>query len=325
MTRTHAAPVSFDPRVPFSRAEARGAGISDKALRTPAYQRIFHDTYLCSSIAVTTTLRVAAAIKRTDSATAYASHHTAAELWGIPVPVDGRIHITAAKNKGKDEGRNRCRGVITHRPLVSGARVRVRDGIRVSAPEQVFCELAAAGVGLVDLVVAGDAMLKARRATHESLKRAIDGMCGAGVRLARRGLGYVRDGVDSAMESRLRMLLVLAGFPEPQVNFILRGFTGEWERRFDLCLLALKLIIEYDGEQHGDLEHRESDHDRREELERLGYKIVAVTSLGIYRDPAKTLRRVADAMRELGGHPPARWRPEWRQHFPGSRSRRSGS
>lgn len=160
-------------------------------------------------------------------------------------------------------------------------------------------------------------MLKAKQATRESLKRAVDAMSGHGTRLARRALSYVRTGVDSPMESRLRMLLVLAGFPEPQVNVIIRRFNGDWDRRFDLCYLALKLIIEYDGEQHGDLEHRDADHHRREELERLGYKIVAVTSLGVYRDPAATLRRVADAMRELGGHPPARWRPEWQRHFPG--------
>jgi hypothetical protein len=211
--------------------------------------------------------------------------------------------------------------VITHKPLSRGDQIVVRDGVRVSVPEQVFCELAAVGLNLVELVVAGDAMLQAKRATRESLTRAVESMRGRGVRLARRALGYLRTDVASPMESRLRMLLVLAGFPEPQVNVILRTADGEWVRRFDLCYRELQLLIEYDGDQHGDLEHRDSDHDRREQLERLGYKIVPVTSLGIYRDPAKTLRRVADAMRELGGQPPGRWRPEWRQHFPGWRAR----
>ena len=147
--------------------------------------------------------------------------------------------------------------------------------MRLSSPTQVFCELAAAGVGLVDLVVAGDAMVKKGLATLESLRRSVDGMSGAGVRVARRALSYVRAGVDSPMESRLRMLLVLAGFPEPQVNVILRDLSGDWSRRFDLCYLALKLIIEYDGEQHGELGQRDSDIHRREELERLGYTLVA--------------------------------------------------
>ena len=150
----------------------------------------------------------------------------------------------------------------------------------------------------------------------------VDGMSGAGVRVARRAVAYVRTGVDSAMESRLRMLLVLAGFPEPEVNVILRDLSGDWSRRFDLCYLALRLIIEYDGEQHGDLDHRDSDIHRREELERLGYTLVQVTSRGIYGDPARTLRRVADALRQAGGHAPGRWRPEWRHTFPGVRGRR---
>ena len=312
MTPPPAVPAQFNPRAPFSRADARAAGIGEHLLRTPAYQRLFHDTYLCSSLTVTTELRAAAAISRTGP-DAYASHHTAAELWGIPVPVDGLVHVTAAKL----EGRNRRRGVFTHQPLSVRGAVTIRQGVRLSRPTQVFCELAAAGVGLVDLVVAGDAMVKKGLATIESLRQSVDRMSGAGVRVARRAVGYVRVGVDSAMESRLRMLLVLAGFPEPQVNVILRDFSGDWSRRFDMCYLALKLIIEYDGEQHGDLDHRDSDIHRREELERLGYTVVPVTSLGIYRDPARTLRRVADALREAGGHAPGRWRPEWRQHFPG--------
>lgn len=215
MTTTFSARPHFDPRVPFSRADARAAGIAEKALRTPAYQRIFHDTYLCSSVRVTTAVRAAAAIQRAGSSTAYVSHHTAAELWGIPAPVDGLTHITAAK----DEGRNRCRGVITHKPLARGDNVRDHGGLRVSAPEQVFCELATAGIGLVDLVVAGDAMLKTKRATIESLKRAVRGMRGRGVRTARRALGYVRAGVDSPMESRLRMLPPARWRPEWRQHF----------------------------------------------------------------------------------------------------------
>ena len=137
------------------------------------------------------------------------------------------------------------------------------------------------------------------------------------MRVARRAAAYVRAGVDSAMESRLRMLLVLAGFPEPEVNVILRDLGGDWSRRFDLCYLALKLIIEYDGEQHGDLDHRDSDIHRREELERLGYTLVQVTSRGrstVIR--ARTLRRVADALREAGGHAPVAGAPSGGSTFP---------
>lgn len=312
MTTTHAVPPStFDPKVPFSRADARASGIPEDALRTLQYQRIFYDAYVSSLVPVTTSVRAAAAIMKV-SENAYASHQTAAQLWGIPVPDDGLVHVTAAKMTG----RTRCRGILTHQPLTATARTLVCDGIRVSSPEQVFCELAAAGLGLVDLVVAGDAMLRAKKASLDTLWRAVDAMAGAGVKLARRACGYVRVGVESPMESRLRMLLVLAGLPEPRVNYILRTLDGDWGRRFDMYYPALKLIIEYDGDQHGHLDQRDSDIHRREELERLGYKIIAVTAHGIYRNPGLTLRRVAEAIRERGGHAPGRFKPEWRAHFP---------
>ncbi len=61
----------------------------------------------------------------------------------------------------------------------------------------------------------------------------------------------VRAGVDSPPESRLRLLVVLAGLPEPTVNHILRDpVTGEWVRRFELAYRDLLLAIEYQGRWH---------------------------------------------------------------------------
>ena len=81
------------------------------------------------------------------------------------------------------------------------------------------------------------------------------------------------------MESRLRMLIVLAGLPEPRVNLKLRQENGEWWMRFDLCYEGCRLVVEYDGVQHRDDEaQRLHDIKRREELDRLRYRVVIVTS-----------------------------------------------
>ena len=75
------------------------------------------------------------------------------------------------------------------------------------------------------------------------------------------------DGVDSGMETRLRLLLVLAGLPEPQVNVILRQPDGSWSMRLDLSYPHLELIVEYDGRQHADSTQQwKRDSRRREEL-----------------------------------------------------------
>jgi hypothetical protein len=108
----------------------------------------------------------------------------------------------------------------------------------------------------------------------------------------------MRDGVDSPMETRLRLLIVFAGMPEPTVNVIVRGEDGSWRMRFDLCCLDQRLIVEYDGRKHADsTEQWERDIYRREELDQMDYRLLIVTSRGVYSEPQRTLERVRDAAR----------------------------
>jgi hypothetical protein len=119
------------------------------------------------------------------------------------------------------------------------------------------------------------------------------------------------------METRLRLLIVLAGLPEPEVNFIVRDENGEWELRFDLCYPQLKLIIEYDGAQHR-LEATQWSHDvrRREWLERNGWRIIIVNADAYYREPRETLRRIREALTDRGCRDlPARIPPVWDRTF----------
>ena len=50
----------------------------------------------------------------------------------------------------------------------------------------------------------------------------------------------------------MRLLIVLAGLPEPTVNVIVRAEDGSWRMRFDLCYVEQRLIVEYDGRRHAD-------------------------------------------------------------------------
>ena len=129
----------------------------------------------------------------------------------------------------------------------------------------------------------------------------------------------MRSGVDSPMESRLRMLLVLAGLPEPEVNFVLRDEHGAVLRRFDLYYAGVRVLVEYDGRQHAeDAAQYDHDRDRCEELDDGGWRIVVVTARGIYVDPEQTLLRVRKVLRAQGMTGlPTTFRPGWRRHFPG--------
>ena len=121
------------------------------------------------------------------------------------------------------------------------------------------------------------------------------------------------------METRLRMLLILAGLPEPQVNLSVRDVGGRPLRRYDLCWPSVRVIVEYDGRHHIEREQNwESDLDRREAIDDDGWRMLIVTSRGIYHQPEQTVLRVwrLPRARRLPGVP-TRPSEAWRPHFPG--------
>jgi hypothetical protein len=267
-------------------------------------------------VLVTTAVRARTALQLTPAGS-HVSHETAAELWGVASQQDTETHISVPRGAARSERR----GIRTHQAHPSAVVVQ-RKGLPISSPAQTFLDLAGR-LPLVELVAVGDALVKAGRLTRTELIEAADSWRGHGGRTARRAARYVRDDVDSPMESRLRMLIVLAGLPEPVVNHILRTPDGEWDIRFDLYYASVKVVIEYDGRQHRTSKaQRARDLRRREELDRRGYRLVVIEADGIYDDPAETLRRISSVLRERGMRIRRVLDDEWWQHFPG-RSRTS--
>jgi len=181
---------------------------------------------------------------------------------------------------------------------------------------QAFLALASIGVSLVDLVITGDSLVKANDLDPQQFIAAAEAFEGRNAKRARRAAALIRAGVDSPMETRIRLLIVLAGLPEPQVNFILRVAGGRWRWRFDLCYPEYKLIIEYDGRHHAfDSDQWTRDLERREWLDQDGWRIIIVISEGIDETPLRTLQRVRAALDERGARVPKAFRPEWMRHF----------
>jgi hypothetical protein len=88
------------------------------------------------------------------------------------------------------------------------------------------------------------------------------------------------------METRLRMLIVLAGLPEPAVNLILRDELGAPIRRYDLPYRASRTAVEYDGRHHIERKSQwESDIERREAIDSDNHRLLVVIARGIYVEP----------------------------------------
>lgn len=308
MTVDQDSEVAFDPMRPFLRAWAAANG-SVKELRTPAYKRLLHGIYVASSVEVTPALIAEAALLPFDEK-AWASHGTAARVLDLPIPALPGEHVTVVERR-----RRRSRRDVTCH-LTQKGWVHEISGVRVSAPQQVFVELATQ-LNLVDLVIVGDHLVRKGLVDLETLRRFCAEASGPGAALARTAAGYVRNGVDSPMETRLRLLIVLAGLPEPEVNLLV---GSEVERRkYDLSYRRSKTIIEYDGRQHVErVEQWEADLERREAIDDDQWRIMVFVAKDIYRSPGRTLERIHRVLR-LRGEPgvPVTLSDAWRAHFPG--------
>jgi hypothetical protein len=280
--------------------------MTDDDLAGPQVQRVFQGVYVRAGVAITTETRARAALLIAPPGS-YASHHTAARLLGSWPPDSCETHISVPKGV-----RSVRRGIAAHRANPAYHTVR-HNGVLIAEPTAIFLQLAASRLDLVDLVAVGDGLVRKRRTTPEALVDAAAAYEGKGARLARRAAGYVRAGVDSPKETRLRMLVVLAGLPEPDVNHLIRTENGDWERRFELCYPVLKLIIEYDGLHHlRDRAQWSRDLIRREQLEAAGWRFIVINADALTDDPRGTLARIRTALIERGAgplrvRPPAIW------------------
>jgi hypothetical protein len=172
-------------------------------------------------------------------------------------------------------------------------------------------------------VTAGD-HLHHGQVTTGGVLAAVGGYRGRGALRARRAAGLVGRGVDSPRESELRLCLVLAGLPEPACNPLIGGPRLPVGRA-DLVYLELRVVLEYEGDQHRtDVRQWNRDIERQEQLSAEGWIVVRTTAERMSR-PRSVVARVLQALRQAGYAGPDRvFTPDWLSLFPSTvRSARS--
>ncbi len=295
-----------DDHIPFSRGEALDSGISDRRLRGPEFRRVLCGYYLPAEVTPRPVHAVRAALKSHPPG-AVATHFSAARLYGAPVPDHPEVHVTVRE----PEDRRRRRGLRCHALAIDEADVRLLAGMRVSSPCRLFVELARY-LTLVELVVVGDWLVQHRLTTVPALR----GYCRRSLEQyadrAARAAAYVRHGSESPRETRLRLLLVLAGLPSahPNPTVVVDGETF----RIDLGYVAAKVAVEYDGEWHADEHQSDRDERRRALLERDGWIVIVVRKDELWHDPGGVVARVVAALRSRGTRV-GPLRDDWRPHF----------
>ncbi|AND17110.1 DUF559 domain-containing protein [Rathayibacter tritici] len=229
------------------------------------------------------------------------SHGTAAHLLGLP---DRRKTATTALDVAVAPPMRAARrvGVRSHH-LWDEAVTVVHATYPTADPASTFCHLAASRT-LDELVVLGDALvLPDEEGTRRGLRvdltiLAERARCfrGRGGRLAREAVGWVRSGAESPRETLLRLLLLRAGLPEPELNVELFDADGLFVARVDMLYRRERVVVEYDGDQHRtDRAQYERDIARIEAIEALGYRVVRVRASGLLA-PDATVARVRRAL-----------------------------
>ena len=154
-------------------------------------------------------------------------------------------------------------------------QLTLRLGLPVANPAETWGQLASS-LGEDHLVAVGDAILTAGLATPLDLIEVAGHPRRRGAKALMAALPLLRAGAESPRESAVRLLLVRAGLPEPELNWVLRDSGGRFVARLDLAYPDYRVAVEYDGRQHADLEQFRRDADRWPAIARQGWVLIRV-------------------------------------------------
>jgi hypothetical protein len=243
---------------------------------------------------------------------AFFSHLTAARLWPLDLPhpdPQERIHVSV-RRPARPPRRSGVTGHLIADPLSS---VVYRRGLLLVDPATLFCQLAVM-LSLHDLVAVGDALIlrpvfadpweERPWVSQRELRERVELYRGRGKQAASKAILLVRQGAESRPETLLRLAIMDAGLPEPEVNPDIRNASGRFVGRGDLVYQRWRVIVEYDGEQHR-LSTKQFDRDvqRLENLSKHGWHVVRIVGRSFFGDREGSMARVRRALTDAG------WRP----------------
>lgn len=288
----HSGPMDdFDPYRPFLSRWALESGVSRRELAGPAYRQIFRGVHVAADVPDSLVTRCRAAVLRIPEH-GLMSHETAAQLWVPSWPRDSDVHVSFSRST-KTVGE----GIRTHRFRYRMERWH-RHGLPVTGPAMTFIHLAVR-LDLVGLVCFGDRLVARGHIGPDELVAAADGWHGHGRSAAIAAARLVRARSESIPESQSRLLMVLAGIPEPECNW---SYVVDGVERFrlDLAWAEVKVALEYDGRWHDDPAQRVKDEARRAELRAAGWIVIVIRADDLYDNPDGVVSDVVSALASRG-------------------------
>jgi hypothetical protein len=288
--------VPVKPRVPaalrkrpFTSTEASEVGVTRGKLRGAGYRRLGAGVYRWVGLQESPQVMLSAVARRLPAGAAF-SGHTAAWLHGLDLAPCDPIEVTIPEptGSGRRAGASVCRAALASDEIV------MRRGLPATSALRTAVDLGGRDP-LTEGVVAVDLALHAGLVTIADLHMHVAEHPGAkGVARLRRVMELAEPKSESAMETRLRLLLVLAGLPSPEAQVSIHDDQGRFLGRPDLLYRIQGLAIEYDGGNHR--ERLVDDNRRQNSLIGAGLRLLRFTAADVYGNPDLVAMQVRHAL-----------------------------
>lgn len=279
---------------PFRGSTARRRGRHTPATLRARCRRVLPDVHVSRRVELTPQV-LARAAACWGGADAVVTGWSAAALHGarwLPTPAVPEVAVPGHVRHPP--------GLLVHQVRLPPDEVEDVDGVRVTTPARTAYDLGRR-LPLLDAVAAVDHLCWVGVTGPDAVVELVEGHPGDRGLVALRAVLELADaGAASPQESALRVLLVAAGLPRPETQLEVRGADGRFLARADLGWRRWRVLVEYEGAQHGSARQLTRDVDRYHHLDRNGWAVVRVTASHLLGRPDEVVRRVVDALLHAG-------------------------
>jgi very-short-patch-repair endonuclease len=274
---------------PFNLEEARRHGLTKDHLLGASWRRLGGGVYALRAIANDPDV-VLAATRRRLSLTAVFSGRTAGWLHGLELPPCDPVEVTLPSGSHT----SRLAGIVVRRSELGASETVTRRGHPTTSVVRTIADLGRHRP-LVEGVAALDMALHRRLLQSDALRSwASAHPRYPGIARLRRAIELAEPATESVMETRLRLLLVMARLPRPLAQVRLYDEAGDFLGRPDVYYPLHHLAIEYDGAQHR--ENLTADNRRQNRLVDAGYRLLRFTAPDVLSAPDSVVALVRRAL-----------------------------
>ena len=186
------------------------------------------------------------------------------------------------------------RGVRVHRTDLAPATWRTEDDVRLTTPIRTAWDVATLE-RLSDAVATLDGMLRSEASVRRPCRASWPELPVAGGGSGPQRALTLADGrAESPPESWVRVACHLAGLPAPVPQFVvIEG--GAFLGKVDLAWPEAKLIVEYEGPHHFDVDRAAMDDARYAALRAAGWRVIRLANADL-RDLDAVVARIRAAL-----------------------------